>query len=120
MREPLLPPDVRDAWRRARAAGRFRPRGWPMVLGVLWVAGAVLIALVLLVVALVTAVTVGAIVWVRRRFRPVPPSPLGHRPHGATEPVSAPRTHAMHRAPAGEIVDIEAREIPDPPPGRGV
>ena len=98
-----------------------------MVLGALWVAGAVLIALVLLVVALVvalvmalaTAVTVGAIVWGRRRFRRLPPSPLGHRPHGAAEPVSAPRTHAMHRPPAGEIVDIEAREIPDPPPGRG-
>ena len=94
-----------------------------MVLGALWVAAAVLIALVLLVVALVvalvTAVTVGVIVWVRRRFRPVPPPPLGHRPHGTAEPVSKPRTRAMHRPPAGEIVDIEAREIPDPPPGRG-
>ena len=94
-----------------------------MVLGVLWVAVAVLIALVLLVVALVvalvTAVTVGAIVWGRRRFHRVPPSPLGHRPHGATEPVPASRTRAMHRPPADEIVDIEAREIPDPPPGRG-
>ena len=85
-----------------------------MVLGVLWVTVAVLIALVLLMVVLVTAVTVGAIVWVRRRVHRAPPSPLGYRSHGAADPASGLRTRATHRSPAGEIVDIEAREIPDP------
>ncbi|MEO6407901.1 MAG: hypothetical protein ABIO45_04015 [Burkholderiaceae bacterium] len=119
MRDPLFPPDLRAAWRRARSAGRPRTRGWPMALGVLWVMAAFAIALVLLLVALVTAVTVGAIVWLRRRFRGAPPAPLGHRPHGPSDAASARWPRAVRRPPSGEIVDIEAREIPDSPPGSG-
>ena len=95
-----------------------------MALGVLWVVAGVLIALVVLMATLVAAVLLGGYLWLRRVFRKAAPAPLGHRPRNhaqgaASRPASATWPRAGRSVATGEIVDIEAREIPDPLPGPG-
>ncbi|MEO7151473.1 MAG: hypothetical protein ABIX46_07170 [Burkholderiaceae bacterium] len=117
---PLPKPDLLAAWRRARGAGRPRPGGWPMALGVLWVVAGFLIALGVLMLALVAGVTLGGYLWLRRVFgKRAPPAPLAHRPRSASRPVAASWPRPARPGRPDEIVDIEAREIPDPPRATG-